>query len=85
MTTVALFTDRFELCRLLGDDVVGRTIALTAGSCRNQLTDDDVFLQTDQMVDLALDRGIGQHLGRLLEGSRRQEGIGLGSSTVKNT
>ena len=43
---------------------------------RDQLTDDDVFFQTDQRIDLALDRSFGQHACRLLEGCSREEGIG---------
>ena len=52
------------------------TVCHQAGACRDQLTDDDVLLQTDQMVDLALDCSIGQDLGGLLEGCGGQEGIG---------
>ena len=55
MAVIALFADLLELCSLGRDDVVGRAIALTAGSSRDQLTDDDVFLQSDQVIDLALD------------------------------
>ena len=32
------------------------------GTGRNQLTDDDILLQTEQIVALAVDRGIGQSL-----------------------
>ena len=44
------------------------TVTLHTGTCRNQLTNDNVFLQTDQMVNLAVDSRLGQNLGGLLEG-----------------
>src|SRR5690606_29787186 len=47
-----------------------------AGTGGNQLADDDVFLQAQERVDLALDRGLGQHPGRLLERRGRQEAFG---------
>ena len=37
------------------------------GACGNQLTDDDVLLQTGQRVDLALDGRFGQDTGGLLK------------------
>src|SRR5687768_14205066 len=40
---------------------------------RDELPDDHVLLQAEQPVDLALDRRVGQHLRRLLEGRRREE------------
>lgn len=43
---------------------------------KDKVTDDDIFLKSLQRVDFALDGGVGQHLGGLLEGSGRQEGIG---------
>jgi hypothetical protein len=49
-----------------------RIIAARPG--RDQATDDDVFLQALQRVDLAVDRGLGEHAGGLLEGGRRDEG-----------
>ena len=39
-----------------------------AGACGDQLTDQHVLLQTNQVVNLALDSGIGQNLGGFLEG-----------------
>src|SRR2546430_12410651 len=51
-----------------------RSIALEAGRRRSQLADDHVLFQPEQPVDLALDRGVGQHLRRLLERGRRKEG-----------
>src|SRR6266487_1105079 len=61
---------------LFGGADVDRPVALEAGRGRDQLADDHVLLQPEQAVDLALDRGVGQHLGRLLEGGRREEGLG---------
>src|SRR5688572_9304640 len=53
-----------------------RPVLLEAGRGRDQLADDDVLLETEEPVDLALDGRVGQHLRRLLEGRRRQEGLG---------
>src|SRR5690606_17194982 len=39
-------------------------VAGHARAGRNQLADDDVLLQAEQLVDLALDGGIGEHPGR---------------------
>src|SRR5438132_156113 len=47
-----------------------------AGPGRNQVADDDVLLEAPQVVHLALDRGLGQHARRLLEGGRRDEAVG---------
>ena len=52
------------------------TVILQTGTCRNQLTNQYVLLQTGQRVNLALDCSIGQDTGGLLEGCSRQEGIG---------
>ena len=46
------------------------------GTCRNQLADDDVFLETNERIGLALDSCIGEDSGGFLEGSCREEGIG---------
>ena len=51
------------------------------GSGGDQLTDDDVLLQTGQRIDLALDGGLGQHAGGLLEGCSGQEGV-VGQSSL---
>src|ERR687887_1208348 len=53
-----------------------RPVALEPGCGRDQLADDDVLLQPEQPVDLALDRGVGEHLRRLLERSRGEERLG---------
>src|SRR5437762_1528257 len=46
------------------------------GPRRDQVTDDHVLLQAPQEIHLALDRGLGEHPGRLLEGGRRDEAVG---------
>ena len=51
-------------------------IDLQTGTGRNQLADEDVLLQADEMIDLALDRSIGQHLCGLLEGRSGEEALG---------
>ena len=45
------------------------------GTCGDQLTNDDVFLETQQRIYLALDSGIGENTSGLLEGSGGKEGI----------
>src|SRR4029078_7423910 len=62
----------------LDGDVVTRgdlnaTVVLQARRGGDELADDDVLLQAEQPVDLALDRRVRQHLRRLLEGSGREE------------
>ncbi len=52
-------------------------VALQAGGRRDQLADDHVLLEPVEAVDLALQRGVGEHLGGLLEGGRRQERVGV--------
>ena len=44
-------------------------VAAHAGTGRNQLADDDVFLEAEKRIDLALDGCIGKDAGRFLEGS----------------
>ena len=46
------------------------------GPGRDQLADDDVLLETLEAVVLALDRGLGEHPGGLLERGRRQPRVG---------
>src|SRR5437588_7191995 len=60
-------------------EVPGRLLALLLvvvepRARRDQLADDHVLLQTAQPVDLAADRGFGEHPGRLLEGGGREPG-----------
>ena len=43
----------------------------------DQVAEDHVLLQADQVVDLARQGRLGQHLGRLLEAGRRDEAVGL--------
>src|SRR5690625_3638964 len=47
-----------------------------AGSGRDQLTEDDVLLQTQQGIGASAHRGLGEHLGGLLERGRRQPRVG---------
>ena len=47
-----------------------------AGGRRDELADDHVLLEPEEAVDLALDRGVGEHLRRLLEGGGREERLG---------
>nr|AHE14899.1 hypothetical protein asmbl_7 [uncultured bacterium] len=58
--------------RLLGRLDRDVPVAADAGTGRDQLPDDHVLLEAEQAVALALDRGVGEHLGRLLEGRGRQ-------------
>lgn len=53
-------------------------LAVTGHACtgRNQLADDDVFLQTEEWIFLALDSGFGKNAGRFLEGCGGEEGVG---------
>src|SRR5215218_2457345 len=51
-------------------------VAADARTRRDQLSDDHVLLEPEQAVALALDRGVGEHLGRLLEGGGRQPRLG---------
>src|SRR6478735_8195629 len=77
---VELATEVFE--RLAGKGLEGRSpLALLARRhvrrrtrpSRDELADDDVLLETDEVVLGAVDGGLGQHPGRLLEGGRREE------------
>ena len=45
-------------------------VAVQTGSGWNELTDDDVFFQTEQGVSLSLHGGLRQAASRLLEGCR---------------
>src|SRR5213592_3333379 len=61
--------------RLVGDRLHSAVLR-HPGARRNQAAHDDVLLQADQAVDLAVDRGLGQDLGGLLEGGGRDEALG---------
>ena len=50
---------------------------LEAGAGRDQVAEDDVLLQADEVVDLAGQGRLGQHLGRLLEAGGRDEAVRL--------
>ena len=62
--------------RLAGGLDLDAAVAAQAGAGRDELADDDVLLEAGEVVDLALDGGVGEHLGGLLEGGRRQEALG---------
>ena len=46
------------------------------GAGGDQFADDDVLLEAGEGVDLALDGGVGEDPGGLLEGGRREEAVG---------
>ena len=50
--------------------------ALHTRTCGNELTDYDVLLESEQVIDLALYGGVGQHACGLLERSGGQERVG---------
>src|SRR3954447_17186335 len=54
--------------RLLGRLDRDVPVAADARTRRDQLADDHVLLEAEQAVALALDRGVGENLRRLLEG-----------------
>ncbi len=76
-----LFAEQAELVdrarQRLGGLDLDPAVALEPGRGRDQLADDDVLLQPVEAVDLALERGVGEHLRRLLEGGRREERVGV--------
>ena len=72
---VALLTDFLQFFCLFSDNQIHWTLIAYTGSGRNQLTDDNVLLQTNQVILFTLDCGIGQNLCGFLEGCGRQEGI----------
>ena len=43
-------------------------VSLDTGTCRDERTDDDVLLDTDELINLALDNSICKYLCCLLEG-----------------
>ena len=43
-------------------------VTLHTGTSRNQLTNQNVLLQTNQLIYLSVDGSLGQNLGCLLEG-----------------
>src|SRR4051794_16484424 len=62
--------------RLLGRLDRDVPVAADARTRRDQLSDDHVLLEAEQAVALALDRRVGEDLGRLLEGGGRQPRLG---------
>ena len=55
---------------------VDHAVLLETRRGRNQLADDHVLLQPEEVVLLALDRGVGENLRRLLERCGREERLG---------
>ena len=53
-------------------------VRLKAGTSRDLLTDDDVGLKVEQVVDLALDGSLGKDAGGTDERSARQPGVDVG-------
>ena len=51
-------------------------VHLHSGSCGDKLTDDNIFLKSEQRVALALHCGFGENFCGLLEGCGGQEGVG---------
>src|SRR5262245_40100082 len=68
-----------EAGTLLGDQLVAARRLLAqapqhaAGAGRNQPADDHVLLEAIERIGLAVDGGVGQHTGGLLEGGRGDE------------
>src|SRR5450759_4859913 len=59
-------------------DPHGERLDFDLGAGRDQLADDDVFLEAQQVVRLATDRRFGEHTCRLLEGSGGEDTSRLG-------
>ena len=54
-----------------------RLVVAQAGTGRDEVTADDVLLHTLEVVDAAIDGGLVEDLGGLLEGGCRHEATGL--------
>ena len=60
------------VCALVGFPFeLNATIMAHAGTGWDELPEDDVFLEADEVVALALDGSLGEHLGGFLEGCGR--------------
>ena len=55
----------------------GVEVRLEAGPGGDEVAEDDVLLEADQVIDLAGQGRLGQHLGRLLKARRRDEAVRL--------
>ena len=71
----SLFGEGFE--GLWSNSDFSFLVQLESGTCRHQVAQDYVFLETDQAVRLARQGGFGENLGRFLEACRRDEALGL--------
>src|SRR5690625_3005913 len=58
------------------DEELDVVVPVDAGSRRNEMADDDVFLEADQLVDRASHGGVGQDARGLLEAGRADERLG---------
>ena len=68
--------EHIHLRRDAGGDQLDVAVRPQAGGRRDELADDDVLFEAAELVDLALEGSVGEHLGGLLEGSGRQEALG---------
>ena len=76
---VLIVVRRHRVCR--GTCLLGRLhrdvpVPVDAGTSRDELTDDDVLLETYELVATAVDRRIGEHTSGLLEGRGREPRVG---------
>ena len=78
VTRLLRLLERFQLGLRSDDQIVVFAQTRTAG---DQVTADHVLLEVLQRIDLGLDGRLVEHLGRLLERSRRNEARGLQSRT----
>src|SRR5690606_31590757 len=66
----------YPLTLLLLTTTLALVVVGEAGTGRDEPADHDVLLEAAQEVLLAGDRGLGEDAGGLLEGGRRDEGLG---------
>src|SRR3546814_3570954 len=70
--TLLLRLERRHLAIALARDDL-HAVHEAAGAGRDKTADNDVFLQAVERVDLAIDRRVGEHASRLLEGGGGDE------------
>ena len=76
LSLLSFFLKRLNLFVVLSGNFLQSSQNRT-GTGRNQTTDDNVFFQALQAVNLALDRSFGKNAGRLLERCGRDKRLGL--------